>query len=128
LSQKEQQAIIEAFKRGGYNTLVATSIGEEGLDIGEVDLIVSYDHTNSSRTVQRMGRTGRARSGRCVVLASEGAEANSFRSTLDESKRVFQFLRNTKPGSRVEFCKPDSNPVGRLLPAGIIPQVPCPCC
>ena len=26
-----------------YNVLVSTSIGEEGLDIGEVDLIVCYD-------------------------------------------------------------------------------------
>ena len=26
-----------------FNVLVATSVGEEGLDIGEVDLIVCYD-------------------------------------------------------------------------------------
>jgi ERCC4-related helicase len=30
LSQKEQQRIIEQFKEGHYNCLVATSIGEEG--------------------------------------------------------------------------------------------------
>ena len=42
-SSKEQQAIIRAFRDGIYNTLVSTSIGEEGLDIGEVDLIISFD-------------------------------------------------------------------------------------
>lgn len=26
-----------------YNVLVATSVGEEGLDIGEVDMIICYD-------------------------------------------------------------------------------------
>ena len=35
--------VIEQFKAGTYNVLVSTSIGEEGLDIGEVDLIVCYD-------------------------------------------------------------------------------------
>ena len=34
---------MKAFKNNEINTLIATSIGEEGLDIGEVDLIVSYD-------------------------------------------------------------------------------------
>ena len=42
-SQQEQQAVIEAFNSGIYNVLVATSIAEEGLDIEEVDLIVSFD-------------------------------------------------------------------------------------
>ena len=34
---------MKDFKKGKFNTLVATCIGEEGLDIGEVDLIVCYD-------------------------------------------------------------------------------------
>ena len=36
LTQKEQVAIVKKFRDGGYNTLVATCVGEEGLDIGEV--------------------------------------------------------------------------------------------
>ena len=35
--------MIQKFKKGEYNLLVSTSIGEEGLDIGEIDLIVCYD-------------------------------------------------------------------------------------
>lgn len=34
---------MKNFKAGKINTLIATCIGEEGLDIGEVDLIVCYD-------------------------------------------------------------------------------------
>jgi ATP-dependent Lhr-like helicase len=35
-------------------------VGEEGLDIGEVDLIICYDSQKSPiRLIQRMGRTGR---------------------------------------------------------------------
>ena len=39
LTQKEQIEVVRRFREGGYNTLVATCVGEEGLDIGEVDLV-----------------------------------------------------------------------------------------
>ncbi|KAH9757855.1 DEAD-box ATP-dependent RNA helicase FANCM [Citrus sinensis] len=42
-SQKVQQAVLEKFRAGGYNVIVATSIGEEGLDIMEVDLVICFD-------------------------------------------------------------------------------------
>lgn len=35
--------VITRFKAGEFNLLVSTSIGEEGLDIGQIDLIVCYD-------------------------------------------------------------------------------------
>ena len=37
MTQKEQEKVIKQFKEGIYNVLVCTSIGEEGLDIGEVE-------------------------------------------------------------------------------------------
>ena len=67
--------MVRKFREGGYNTLVATCVGEEGLDIGEVDLIVCFDaHKSPIRLVQRMGRTGRKRSGRIVVIVTQGKE------------------------------------------------------
>ena len=55
--------------------LVSTSVGEEGLDIGEVDLIICFDASNSPiRLVQRMGRTGRKRAGKIIILVTEGKE------------------------------------------------------
>jgi len=39
---------ITDFKDGKYNVLVSTSIGEEGLDIGEVDFVVIYDMPKQS--------------------------------------------------------------------------------
>ena len=80
LTQKEQLEVVRRFKDGGYNTLVATCVGEEGLDIGEVDLIVCYDSSKSAtRMVQRMGRTGRKRDGRIVVLLTRGKEEKQYR-------------------------------------------------
>ena len=47
LTQKEQIEVVRKFKEGGYNTIVATYVEEEGLDIDEVDLIVLYDVVKS---------------------------------------------------------------------------------
>ncbi|VDP09887.1 unnamed protein product [Soboliphyme baturini] len=75
ITQKEQLNAVQGFQKGDYNTLVATCVGEEGLDIGEVDLIVCYDApTSPVRLVQRMGRTGRQRVGRVISLVSTGKE------------------------------------------------------
>lgn len=67
--------ILNNFKSGTFNTLIATSIGEEGLDIGEVDLIICLDAQQSiTRHIQRIGRTGRKRAGACIFLVTEGKE------------------------------------------------------
>ncbi|PWZ25441.1 hypothetical protein Zm00014a_043933 [Zea mays] len=70
-SQKTQQAILKKFRSGVYNVLVATSIGEEGLDIIEVDLVICFDaNVSPLRMIQRMGRTGRKNEGRVDILLS----------------------------------------------------------
>ncbi|KAJ3027102.1 UNVERIFIED_CONTAM: hypothetical protein HDU68_004488 [Siphonaria sp. JEL0065] len=88
-TQKEQLELISKFQQGGYNVLVATCIGEEGLDIGDVDLIVCFDAQNSPiRMLQRMGRTGRKREGRVVLLLSEGKEEDAHRRSQAQYKSV----------------------------------------
>ncbi|POO02607.1 Helicase, C-terminal [Trema orientale] len=68
-SQKVQQAVLEKFRAGGYNVIVATSIGEEGLDIMEVDLVICFDaNVSPLRMIQRMGRTGRKHDGRVDII------------------------------------------------------------
>lgn len=59
----------QKFRAGGYNVIVATSIGEEGLDIMEVDLVICFDaNVSPLRMIQRMGRTGRKHDGRVDIL------------------------------------------------------------
>ena len=38
MKQDEQSSILDSFRNGEFDVLVATSIAEEGLDIPEVDL------------------------------------------------------------------------------------------
>ena len=69
LSQKKQIEIINDFKDGKHNVLVMSSVGEEGLDIPSVDLVIFYEPIPSAiRTIQRRGRTGRHESGKVIVL------------------------------------------------------------
>lgn len=94
-SQKVQQAVLKKFRSGAYNVIVATSIGEEGLDIMEVDLVISFDANISPlRMIQRMGRTGRKHDGRVVVLACEGAELKGYLKKKAKGKTISKHMRN----------------------------------
>ena len=56
LTQKKQVAILDDFRSGTFNVLVATQIGEEGLDIVECDEVIFYDTVPSAvRYIQRRG-------------------------------------------------------------------------
>jgi len=89
LSQKEQVEILRKFREGEVNVIVATSIGEEGLDIPQVDLVVFYEPVPSEiRTIQRRGRTGRSAAGRVVMLVTRDTrdEAYFYSARRKESK------------------------------------------
>ncbi len=97
MSQDEQRKILQAFKEGKVRVLVATSIGEEGLDIPSVELVVFYEPVPSEiRFIQRRGRTGRRKFGRVVILAAEkSVDTAYFWSTkrkLDKMKRLVKQL------------------------------------
>jgi Fanconi anemia group M protein len=79
LKQQEQIRILDKFRALEYNTLVCSSVGEEGLDIPEVDLVVFYDAVPSEiRAIQRRGRTGRAKPGHVIILLTKGTRDESY--------------------------------------------------
>ncbi|CAE6447946.1 unnamed protein product [Rhizoctonia solani] len=116
MSQKEQISTIKRFKDGEFNVLVATSIGEEGLDIGEIDLIVCYDAQKAPvRMLQRVGRTGRKREGRVVVLLAEIREERNWDKAKESYRDVQQAIID---GSSIELF----NDAARMIPEGVQPQ------
>lgn len=101
MNQTEQLDTISKFKEGKYNVLVATSIGEEGLDIGQVDLIICYDASASPiRMLQRMGRTGRKRAGNIVLLLMRGKEEEAFAKAKDNYEQMQKMISS---GDRFSF-------------------------
>lgn len=94
LSQKEQGAILDDFRAGRINCLVATSVAEEGLDIPSTDLVLFYEPVpDVIRTIQRRGRTGRARAGRAIVLVASGTRDEGLqRSARARERRMHEML------------------------------------
>ena len=94
LTQKIQAAMIQRFKDGKINTLIATCVAEEGLDIGNVDLIISYDCLASPiRMIQRFGRTGRQGTGQVIILIAKGEEEMKLKMSKKTSKNIMQALK-----------------------------------
>ena len=87
LSQDEQAQILDDFRAGRLNVLVATCIAEEGLDIPVVDLVIFYEPVPSEiRYIQRKGRTGRKSVGKTVILAAK--ETNDIAYLYASKRRV----------------------------------------
>ncbi|XP_054651413.1 Fanconi anemia group M protein isoform X2 [Dunckerocampus dactyliophorus] len=117
-TQKEQLEVVNRFRQGGFNTLVSTCVGEEGLDIGEVDLIVCFDaQKNPIRLVQRMGRTGRKRQGRIVVILAEGREERTYNQSQSNKRSVLKSIVGNKSGFHMYPNSP------RMLPDGVNPTL-----
>ncbi|XP_077319681.1 Fanconi anemia group M protein [Lithobates pipiens] len=117
-TQKEQLEVVKRFREGGYNTLVSTCVGEEGLDIGEVDLIVCFDAQKSPiRLVQRMGRTGRKRQGRIVVILCKGREERTYNQSQSNKRSIYKAIL----GNDTIFHLNQESP--RMVPEGLTPTL-----
>ncbi len=89
LSQKKQAEILQKFRAGEFNVLIATSVGEEGIDIPATDMVLFYEPVPSEiRSIQRKGRTGRARSGRVVVLMAKGTRDEAYYWISDRKEKT----------------------------------------
>jgi len=103
LRQREQVEIVEKFKRGEYNVLVATSVAEEGLDIPATDMVIFYEPVPSEiRSIQRRGRTGRTRIGKVIILTIKGTRDVAYlwssRSKEKRMKNELLWLRHVLKG------------------------------
>jgi ERCC4-related helicase len=104
LKQKEQVGVLELFRNGHYNVLVATSVGEEGLDVANTDLVVFYEPVPSEiRAIQRRGRTGRKRAGRVVVLLARGTRDEAYLyASLNKERRMKRGLSSLQKKMETE--------------------------
>ncbi|KAL1500502.1 hypothetical protein AB1Y20_013159 [Prymnesium parvum] len=100
MDQAAQQQVLADFSSGACNVLVATSVAEEGLDVGECDLCICFDPVSSPiRLIQRFGRTARKREGRCVLLLTH-AERRQYEATR---RRADQLAAAVESGRGLEL-------------------------
>ncbi|TET10828.1 MAG: DEAD/DEAH box helicase [Candidatus Thorarchaeota archaeon] len=123
-SQKKQVEILDGFRNNEYNVLVATQVGEEGLDIPECNLVVFYDCVPSVVPyIQRRGRTGRRSPGRVVIFVAKGTHDEFYHwSVINKLKKMPKALKEAeseedeKQTSLDEFVTEDSDmPTERMV-------------
>lgn len=72
LSQTQRDRVMNRFRNGTLDLLVATDVAARGLDIDDVDMVINYDvPIDVENYVHRIGRTGRAgRSGKAMTFVT----------------------------------------------------------
>jgi Fanconi anemia group M protein len=98
LSQKKQKAMLDAFSNNEFNILVSSSVGEEGLDIPQVDMVIFYEPVPSAiRKIQRSGRTGRLSDGRIIMLVTKDtSDEVYYHVARSKEKRMYRSIDDMK--------------------------------
>ena len=115
LSQKEQKKVIIDFNSGDINVLCATSIGEEGLDIPEVNAVIFYEPIPSAiRKIQRAGRTARLAPGKLfIMITKDTRDVTHHYAAAAKEKKMYKTIEKVKeniknrPKTLKEFMKED---------------------
>ena len=107
LKQEEQIKILKSFRAGAFNVLVATSVGEEGIDIPSVDYAVFYEPVPSAiRTIQRRGRVGRQTAGKVIFLITKGTRDEAYYwAALHKERKMKGILYDLQKGKKLEKRK-----------------------
>ena len=112
-TQAVREQILNDFKAGKINFLVATGIAARGIDIGELARVVNYDLPDKEDDyIHRIGRTGRAgKSGEAVSFVAK----DNFRNLCGIESRLGHVIE------RREFAE---FPVKKIVPVSILNYVP----
>ena len=125
-SQAVRTQLLEDFKSGALNFMVATGIAARGIDIDDLPRVVNYDLPDQADDyVHRIGRTGRAgATGEAISFVSR----DDFRNLCAIENRLGEFItrkeiqgfqpRLTVPASDVSYApkkaqKPRRRDIGR---------------
>ncbi len=128
LSQKEQIAVLDRFRSGEVNVLIATQVGEEGLDVPNADDVIHYEPVGSAiRTIQRRGRTGRHHAGHVHVLVARGTrDEGALRASASKGRKLVQAIdmaqQNLRRGRSLEstgHCSLTIEEEGVVTPAAV---------
>ncbi|MEM3791413.1 MAG: helicase-related protein [Candidatus Micrarchaeaceae archaeon] len=93
VTQSQQKEVIERFRNNEFNVLVASSIGEEGLDIPSVDVVVFYEPIPSEiRNIQRRGRTGRVRAGKVFIIYAKNTKDQVYLYVAQKRERKMKAI------------------------------------
>lgn len=116
LDQRTQVRILQQFRELHYNVLVCTSVGEEGLDVPEVDTVIFYEPVPSEiRSIQRRGRTGRHKAGEVVILMAKNTrDEGIYWSAHHKEKKMKALMKNLQGKTMQRSVQDFGAPEGSL--------------
>ena len=113
LSQNRRNFVMDEFRKGKLDVLVASDVAARGLDIKDVSLIVNYDIPKTSQEyVHRIGRTARAGNQGNVISLLTQEDYENFRHVLDD-RSLFIHQLEVPQFEEVPFLRPQ-RPQGRF--------------
>ena len=92
MTQVAQEEVMESFRKGACNVLVATSVAEEGLDVPACNLVIRFQHV--SNEIAKAQTIGRARA----------EESEGLTILTCNSKKGLQEMKNTERLRLVDEC------------------------
>ena len=108
MPQTLRERVMDSFRKGCLNVLVATDIAARGLDIDDVDMVVNFELPREPEDyVHRIGRTARAgRKGRAVTFI--GRRDFSLLARIERFVGVRMQREKVMTGTQVEQVRRES--------------------
>ncbi|MGD9886551.1 MAG: DEAD/DEAH box helicase [Bacilli bacterium] len=89
MKQMQRDRVMQRFREGKINILVASDVAARGLDIDDVDCVFNYDvPTDEEYYVHRVGRTGRAKKEGLAITLVKKQEMHTLRGIVAYSKAI----------------------------------------
>ncbi|MDB5294193.1 MAG: hypothetical protein JWO31_176 [Phycisphaerales bacterium] len=104
LNQNQRDRVMQGFRKGKFDVLVATDLASRGIDVADISHIVNYDIPDDPEVyVHRVGRTARmGAAGKAYTFVSRGQG--------DELNKVEALINMVIPAGTLEGWEPRPQP------------------
>jgi ATP-dependent RNA helicase RhlE len=116
--QKDRTDVMNPFKQGSFNILIATDVSARGIDIPDVHYVINYDLPEKSENyVHRVGRTGRGvKKGIALSFCSTEEKERLEAIQLFLNKNIETLLVSKKDHNEtISFAKTESASIQDLF-------------
>ena len=124
LSQARRQAVMNGFRNGTFQILVATDVAARGIDVSQISHVINYDMPDTiDAYTHRIGRTGRnAKTGDAFTFITSEDEAmvrsieRVLRAKVMRCTLSGFDYKKAAPSRHTEFARPPRKPQRRSEP------------
>lgn len=71
MTEEEKKQLLEKFRAGDVKLLVATSVGSEGIDVPECNIVLKYNYSGNEISIIQMRGRSRKRGGKAIYIGDQ---------------------------------------------------------